>query len=241
MSVTRNFLTVLASFILWACDSAAPAVAPETPVDIGPEDFAVQRCAKVEEGVPCLIVQAGGKTLLFGAPERATDSLRVIGVAQPDAVFVSSLDPDSLHGVARLRTETWRRGRNQPLSLVGPDGTVAFASGLDLAYARSDALMYLRDRPASTFDSVLLAPAEVQPGAEGVVFDTGDLRVDGLASATSEVTYVVRYGGLALQISPCSGAVRTVAGLLIAHEMSCPMQTQDQAWPSPRPVLVLGQ
>lgn len=220
---------------------AGPSSQGAAAMQVGPQDFAVSRCGAVEEGARCLIVQAGGKKLLFGAPEGAMESLLDISAFEPDAVFVTSLDPAALEGVARLRNESWRRGRTSPLILVGPDGLATFAQGLDQAFARPDAFVYVEQRPRGDFDAVLLAPLEVPAGSQAKVFDTGDLRVDGLASPASAVTYIVRYGGRALQVSPCSGAARSLDGVLVTRQISCEAQGNSFAWPAASEVIWLDR
>ncbi|MEM1150670.1 MAG: hypothetical protein AAGI03_08945 [Pseudomonadota bacterium] len=208
---------------------------------VGPEDFAVRRCSAVTDGVGCLIVQAGGKTLLFGAPEGAMESLQAARVDQPDGLFASSLDPTNLEGVARLRNQSWRLGRTVPLLLAGPDGVASFAAGLDQAFARPDAFVYIEERPRGDFDAVLIAPLEVPAGAEVKVFDTGDLRVDGVATPSSAVTYVVRYGGRSLEIEPCLGTARRLEGVPVSLALSCEAQSGRSGWPGASGVIWLDR
>lgn len=242
MSCTRLIWAL--TFILAGCGADAPvAVATDShlaaSVEIQPNQFAVRRCERVEPGSRCLIVQAGGKALLFGAPEGAMASLEAIGLSTPDTVFVSSLDPRLLEGLARVRSESWRAGRSTPLRLVGPDGMNAFASGLDQAFARSDAVLYVLERPSGAFDSALITPIEIAPGEGVIAFDTGDLRVDALASSSSSVTYVVRYAGIALQISPCLDSPLAIEGLIVNQEIGCAAQSELAHWPSTHRVILL--
>lgn len=218
--------------VLAGCSQGAPPLqgAP-APVEVSPSAFAIQRCPELELGAPCLVVMAGGKTLLFGAPEGAMSALEMLERPVPDAVFVSSLDPSGLEGLSRLRNRSWALGRIEPLVLAGPDGTDILAGRLDEAYARSDAVVYLSARPKGGFDSALFLPLAVPPAGVMRVFDTGDLTVDGLAAPSGPVTWLVRYDGRALQIAPCDGPVTSSEGVPLDAALACDALSDTAAWP----------
>ena len=160
----------LALAVMTACGASdVPAAEPEEVPAVAPSAFAMMRCPGLGAGMPCLVVMAGGKTLVFGAPEGVTGALERLDRPVPDAVFVATLNPDGLEGLARLRNRSWVLGRTLPLSLVGPDGIDTFAAHLDEAHARSDAGVYLNKRPAGNFDAALLAPTAVPPAGRARV------------------------------------------------------------------------
>ena len=228
---------VLALMLVCACGAASPTgsekVAPALNMRVEPDDFVVRRCPDVKLGVPCLIVQAGGKVLLIGAPEGAMSALEQVGAAVPDGVFIQTLDPASLNGLPALRNDSWIAGRTRKLPVSGPEGINALAAGLDAAYARSDAIVYLRDRPPGAFESALIDPQAVTPGQSAQVFDTGDLRVDAVAAQSSELTLFVRYRGSVLKIAPCDAPASDFPGLVIAAVVDCAAQREPAAWPEP--------
>jgi len=236
---------VWALMLLCACGAASPTgsetAAPALNTRVEPDDFAVRRCPNVKLGVPCLIVQAGGKVLLIGAPEGAMSALEEIGAAIPDGVFIQTLDPASLNGLPALRNDSWTAGRTRKLPVSGPEGIDALAAGLDAAYARSDAIVYLRDRPTGAFESALIDPQAVAPGQSARVFDTGDLRVDAVAAPSSELTLFVRYRGSVLQVPPCDAPASDFPGLVIASVMDCAAQRDPAAWPEPGGITFLAR
>ena len=226
-------ITALALLGLAACGAShesSPVVSEAAP-EIAPSAFAVMRCPGLGAGAPCLAVMAGGKTLVFGAPEGVTGALEWLDRPVPDAVFVATLNPDGLEGLSRLRNRSWVLGRTLPLSLVGPDGIDTFAANLDEAHARSDAVVYLNKRPAGNFDAALLAPTAVPPAGRARVFDTGDLTVDALAATSGQLTYLVRYDGRALQISPCDGPVTPMQGVPLDISLDCDALSNPELWP----------
>lgn len=218
---------------------AEEAVLTATEDRVAPTEFAVRRCSGEVSGAPCILVQAGGKTLLFGAPEGAFQSLADARLNRLDAVFLSSLDAGELEGLGRVRNATWRGGRLSPLPVFGPEGTSALASGLDAAFARSDALAYLQERPLGDFDAAVLAPDEVLPGQARRVFDTGDLQVDGAAEASAPVTYTVYYAGAVLRVEACGGPPALPSEPIAALTLTCTQRSDPAAWPGPKAVIRL--
>ncbi|MEO0785674.1 MAG: hypothetical protein AAFY10_08230 [Pseudomonadota bacterium] len=229
---------------LVACSDPAPSGDAEPQLEsdpvVLPEQFAVRRCTHVDAGRGCLIVQAGGKVLVFGAPEGAADSLDGIDAPVPDAVFVATLSPDELEGLARIRNQSWLAGRTTLLPVIGPEGIAVFTAGIDDAFARSDAKVYLEHRPPGTFDTALMAARKIPPASRGGAFDTGDLRVDALASPGSGITFVVRYDGAALQISTCGEDAVAPQGIVVTLSLSCEAQRDPAAWPGAGNVVFVG-
>ena len=65
------------------------------------------------------------------------------------------------------------------------------------------------------------------------MFDTGDLTVDALAAVSGQLTYLVRYDGRALQISPCNGPVTPMQGVPLDILLECGALSDPAAWPFP--------
>ena len=236
----RELAAILAGLWLAACGAPHQASSSEEVIpEIGPRAFAALRCPGVESGSACLLVRAGGKTLVFGAPEGAMSALEAIGEPVPDGVFIATLTPPTLEGVARLRNRSWALGRTVPLSLIGPAGIEVFASSIDEAYARSDAVVYLKARPTGNFDAALLAPTAVPPSGQVRVFDSGDLTVDAMAAVSGELTFLVRYDGRALQVAPCDGAVTPLPGVPLDSELGCDALSNPAEWPHTAQILFI--
>ncbi len=196
------------------------------PAQVRPDDFAIRGCARTGDA-PCAIVQAGGKTLLFGAPEGAYAALTSVGVAVPDGVFLMRLDGASIEGLIAVRNRSWQAGREAPLALAGPQGTADLVAGVERGLTRSDAIAYLEHRPAGGYDTAPLRAIEVSPAVPARVFDTGDLRVEAVPSGPERLTYIVWYRQTELQIAPCG----TGAPAMSARKLTCQGEGSDLVWP----------
>lgn len=188
---------------------AEPHASP--PASVEPSDFAIRHCGIQIDIAPCLIVHAGGKTLLFGAPEGAMGALQTAASPVPDAVLLYSLHAENLEGLARVRNLSWLAGRNRPLLVIGPPGTESLTDGIDDAFAFADAQAYVERRPAGGFEAATLAPRLVMPGRGQRVFDTGDLTVDAQAGSGGEIRYRVTYRDARLDLGACGAAPQDAA------------------------------
>jgi ribonuclease Z len=87
------------------------------------------------------LVEAGGQKLLFDVGRGSTIRLWQIGVpiGKIDAVFLTHLHSDHTIGLPDILLTGWigtpYGRRKQPLTLIGPDGTLGLARGLEAAYA----------------------------------------------------------------------------------------------------------
>ena len=161
-------LIVFTTFVLGACDMADPgapgrATSAEAPVEtdpaVEPADFAVKPCG-TNETAPCLLVLAGGKQLLFGAPAGVGTEIPRGVLAHLDGLFLFSLRPEEVEGLDEVRNLSWQAGRPRPLGVTGPAGTGGLIDGLNRAYEVSDALIFVEDgAPAGGFDAALLETA----------------------------------------------------------------------------------
>ena len=156
---------------------------------------------------PCLLVLAGGKRLVFGAPLHQDWR----GIGQLDAAFLFEGRPESSGGVMGLRYETWTDGRTSPLLLISGELTMDMLSDLDAALLVPDALMQV-DRP----DRLDARQAGFRPkpvpadNAERLVFDTGDLKVFATSvingSGDQIMTYMVVYMDRHVELMTCGSA-----------------------------------
>lgn len=216
---------------------AASGPAEERPVS--PSDFAVQSCGPEGARAPCALVRAGGKTLVFGAPEGITGVIARHGAGLVDGVFLTSLRSGEMEGLIRLRSETWAGGRRTRLALTGPAGTAEMAARLDSALEYADAVAYLERRPAGDYDAALIQPREVSSPAPVRVFDTGDLIVSAQAARGGEVLYTIGYGARLLQIAPCALAGEP-APETIDLRLSCTGPGEGLAFPGEAVQIILN-
>jgi len=224
--------------VLASCGAPQEDVMLEDPtqIEVMPQDFAVGPCLAAMGDVPCLIVQAGGKAVLIGAPEGAMSSLFERRVDTPDIVFLPDLLPGSLDGLLRLRNATWANGRQAPLPVIGPAGTAEIIAYLNAALVIPDAELFAVEPPLGGFEAALIAGAEAPPMS---VFDTGDLRVDAKPTPSGIMEFDVRYGGLHLRLGTCdaSSADQPEADLVLL--MRCDGGTRSYVWPFEETVLKL--
>jgi ribonuclease Z len=87
-------------------------------------------------GGPAILVQGGGRTLLFDAGRGAEERLfaRDAG-SKIDALFLTHLHSDHTVGIPDLWLTGWLFGRTAPLRIYGPAGTESLCRGLERAYA----------------------------------------------------------------------------------------------------------
>lgn len=125
-------------------------------------------------GGPSILVEGGGRALLFDAGRGATEKLFALGrLPGTDALFLTHLHSDHTVGIPDLWLTGWIFGRTTPLRVRGPAGTAELCRSLERAYAfdvhvRRDVDEKL---PAA---GVRLVPAEV---SDGSVVSEGPLRV----------------------------------------------------------------
>lgn len=84
-----------------------------------------------------VLVEAGGKKLLFDCGRGAVIRLKQAGVRHEeiDALFLTHLHSDHVVGIPDLWLTAWFQGRKTPLKLLGPAGTRSMAEHLREAFA----------------------------------------------------------------------------------------------------------
>jgi|GEM_PF-1650161 len=183
------------------------AVADEgQPVQVVPRDFAILPCPRAGDRGACVVIAAGGKRVLVGAPAGigtppswADGALGAGGV--PDAVLLLSLDAAQIEGIDEIRSRVWEAGLSQ-LPLVGGAGVEEVSAGLDQTYIVPDAVAYVRGMRRRGFEKTPLASRAVGHG--DIAFDTGDLTITAMAGGGGQLAYHITYGGESVLLSDCS-------------------------------------
>jgi ribonuclease Z len=129
---------------------------------------------------PALLVGRGSDVALFDAGRGVADGLRAAGVPvqQIDRVFLTSLQPENTLGLDELWLQGWIAGRSEPLVVLGPPGTAAFADALRSAHAEGAAVE--REAFGLAGESGELRARELIAGEE---LRLGVLRVEGVPLA----------------------------------------------------------
>lgn len=179
---------------------------------------------------PSILVEAAGQKFLFDAGRGALQRLRQARVRwqDVDGLFLTHLHSDHVVGFPDLWLTGWlvSPGRDRPIRVWGPRGTKAMMSHLEQAYEFDIRLRLYDDRAAP--DGVVILAEEF---SEGVVFDTGGLRITAIEVDHSPVRpafgFRVDYGGRSVvlsgdtRVSP--NLIRHAQGVdLLVHEVASP-------------------
>lgn len=243
----------LAVAVLAACDAGTTASVSlpeevETLFEIAPGDFAVEPCSEVANA-PCVLVNAGGKTFLFGAPAGLSRTIAEERLANLDGALLFSLLPRDIEGLDEVRNRGWRAGRADALVVAGPEGTGEMLEALNLAYEQPDALSFVDEgAPPGGFDAALLQGG-VEILSQALAFDTGDVKVVGIAASGPYITYRIGYRDLAgdwhdLVLQPCTAPEAPAADYESAPRsetlVGCEDVGGDVAWPLTYPMKITG-
>ncbi|MAP93603.1 MAG: hypothetical protein CMK07_01515 [Ponticaulis sp.] len=193
--------------------AAVPVSVPQ-PSIADPSTLQIEACGDIQLDwrralAPCLLVQAGGKRLVFGAPLEADWT----GIGALDAVFLFDGRPVTSGGLLGLRYETWFEGRPGPQLLISGELSLDTLRALDDALLVPDALSQVEyplrlDTRRAGF-AVKPIPATRQ---NVMVFDTGDLKVfanSGLTDAGDQIlAYRLVYGEETLHLYSCDSRLQ---------------------------------
>ncbi len=187
--------------LLATCAAPAPP-APDAAAQISPRDFVLIPCGPAREDRPCVLVAAGGKRILFGAPTGVAASVPAEDLRQLDSVIVFSLRAVDIEGLDEVRNASWRAGRDTPLLTIGPRGVLDLVDGLNQAFEQADALRIVEEGiPPGGYDAAILTGREALRGQ--IVFDTGDVQV----MATKSGYQIIYNGQAEVRVQPCSADV----------------------------------
>ncbi|MEO1367744.1 MAG: MBL fold metallo-hydrolase [Acidobacteriota bacterium] len=95
-----------------------------------------------DRGQSCLAVVAGGRLLLFDAGMGAARQLRTFRAPTErlEAVFLTHLHSDHAAGLGDVLHDTWHFGRDRPVDVVGPPGTLRVHRGFLDVFAEDEAM-----------------------------------------------------------------------------------------------------
>lgn len=187
------------------------------PYSVRPEQFAVFPCTRRtgfdDMYAACVLVIAGGKRLVFGAP--LGQDWR--GIGRVDGVFLPNGHPVSIGSLTGLRHRTWWAGRTSGLLVVGGELLIDEIKILEEGQNRADALASLEfDDPIDFLDAQLRPKPVPSLASRFKVFDSGDLQVYASSRTSTagdqHLSYEIRYGGQALYYEPCGGPPLKVEG-----------------------------
>lgn len=221
------FLLGISAMVIASCADHARPSAPDMAT-ISPQDFALVPCGPQRADAPCVLVIAGGKRILFGAPAGTATSLPSEELRQLDSVIVFSLRAKDIEGLGEIRNESWRAGRDAALLTVGPRGTLDVVDAINQVYEQADALRIVEEGiPRGGYDAAVLTGREAMPAQ--IIFDTGDVQVERLSDGY-QVSY---YASAAAILKPCSSNSNAVAPDRRADKarIICNGEAPDLSWP----------
>ena len=207
-------------------DEQSPAIAPH--------DYLFAPCNLPVARTDCVLLAAGGKRVLIGAPAGIGGGRIAGDQIPPDGVILMSFDAQTIEGLDEVRNRAWISGRRRPLSVAGGVGIKRVITALNEAYITSDALAYVKGERRGGFDVEAMTAVEVLPG--DFAFNTGDLTVTALAAGNDQLALWIDYEGIAVLLSDCGAQPKEVAAWPIAdHYLGCegtdyPVASQT-SWP----------
>lgn len=148
-----------------------------------------------------VLVEAGGKKLLFDCGRGAVIRLKQVGVNpdEIDGVFLTHLHSDHIVGLPDLWLTGWLQGRKGPLRVWGPVGTRSLAEHLGDAFGFDIGLRSEHGLPRDG------AKIHVQEVANDKIYETGPVRVTAFGVDHGAVKpafgYRVDYAGHSVVIS----------------------------------------
>lgn len=224
-----SVLVILVSVFLAACGGQGADIAV-SPDDVRSADFALLPCKASSEAAPCLLVVAGGKRVLFGAPSGLRSAFEGETLASLDAVLLFSLQAADLEGLDEVRNAGWTAGREAPLAVGGPSGLRGVVAALNKAFELSDAQIFVEASPKGGFGAALLGVLPGEGDAKTEVFNTGDLVVIKLEAADGRAGYWVDYGGQRAVLQPCGMDLATRFNEIDAFTLACDVAAGNM-WP----------
>lgn len=243
----RGLLTSGTAWLLAACGPVQTPPEPDAESQarrtraIAPTDFVVAPCERKSETGICLVIAAGGKRVLMGAPA-GTDMGRIEGdTVPPDAVILPSLHAATLEGLDEVRNRAWLAGRRPPLIIAGGEGISDIVMALNQVYATSDALAYIEGARKGGFNREPITAKTVSPGE--IAFDTGDLQIRAFSAGSGKLAFLVTYQTTRLLLAVCGASAEDIQEWPLADAfIGCPQARynapQKGDWPLTGPIFL---
>lgn len=200
-------------------------------VEIKSSDFVLLPCGSDFDPGQCVMISAGGKKILIGAPASAAESLSQQDLKQLDLVVLTSLRGADTEGLDSIRNRSWLAGRKNPLRVVGPEGAAIVVELMNTMFEDADALAYVEQGAVGGFDAAVLVPVK----ADGEVFNTGDLVLFAEEELSGHVRVFVRYESWVAEIIPC-GFDNETAPSEVTFVLECAADTGR--WPLREPTFI---
>jgi len=231
MRRARQIILSLVATGLSACGNAGSGEGrvPVTITSIASADAALFPCAASQPDAPCVLLAAGGKRLLFGTPAGLRQKIDLQVLGSLDAVFLFSLQGADLEGLDEVRNVGWTAGREDKLPVAGPAGTRDVLGALNKAYEVSDAQIFVATPPKGGFGAALLGVLPGEGDAKAKVFDTGDLTVTKIESASGQAGYWIDYNDRRAVLQPCGMDTAVRFNDRTAFVLGC--EEADATWP----------
>ncbi len=128
----------------------------------------------VERSGPAVLVEVGGKILLFDAGRGVVQRLQEleVGVSEVQQIFLTHLHSDHISAVDDVWLTGWIYQRPQALNVYGPKGTVSYIEHMKQAYSYD---VELRNQYAGLeLKSGLVNAQDIKPG---VIYSEGEIKV----------------------------------------------------------------
>lgn len=212
--VFRFWLVVMSGLAcMSACTEAEIAGEDATAAmetKIAPTDFVLAPCDRQTTSHDCIILAAGGKRVLLGAPA-GVGAGKIAGDDIPlDGVILWSLRAEAIEGLDEVRNRSWLSARRGPLLIAGEDGVDQIVTALNEAYITSDALAYIEGKRAQGgFDQDAIVAQSLQPG--DIAFDTGDLTVTAFSGGTGRLALFIQYNDRNVFLAGCGAGPEVAA------------------------------
>ena len=212
----------------WWLLTKRPGVATNTFVDSYRQQEQVSRPrlppadafrATVCAASPCVAIEAGGLSFVFGTGQGAAEGLRYLGLmhASIDAILLPDLGLPNTEGLSAIAAASGELGRTEPLKVYAPNGLVPVVDGANLM-------------ASTTQSSRLVAGAEGEDqGLSGrLVFDSGvvAIRSFGGQDRGASRVYRIDFEGKSLILAGCQSkaadvitaarGARTTGGVMLA-------------------------
>jgi hypothetical protein len=164
-------------------DASAPRLPPA-------EAFRATVCA----AGPCVVVEAGGLTFIFGAGQGAAEGIERLGLmhANIDALLLPDLALKTVEGLPAVAGAL--AGRREPLKVYGPAGMLSVVDGVNLIVSATP-----QERLAAGVEG------EDQGAYGRLVFDSGVVSVRGFGGVERGMgrVYRIDFEGRSLILSGC--------------------------------------